>query len=116
MENNNNSNRENNNNNNNNNTMAVDTTTITSTLIPPTTISPPSSPPLPLPLLTSLPPDQASLIIHEKLIESCGKFVFLDKLLPRLQAEGHKVLIFSQMVKVLNLLEGKIAREGTEGY
>jgi superfamily II DNA or RNA helicase len=40
-----------------------------------------------------------------KMIESSGKLVLLDKLLPRLYAEGHKVLIFSQMVKVLNLLE-----------
>ena len=31
--------------------------------------------------------------------------VLLDKLLPRLHAEGHKVLIFSQMVRVLDLLE-----------
>ena len=31
--------------------------------------------------------------------------VFLDKLLPRLREEGHKVLIFSQMQKVLNILQ-----------
>jgi len=43
--------------------------------------------------------------LHSRMIESAGKFVLLDKLLPRLYAEGHKVLIFSQMVKVLNLLE-----------
>lgn len=43
--------------------------------------------------------------LHAKMIESAGKLVLLDKLLPRLYAEGHKVLIFSQMVKVLNLLE-----------
>ena len=28
----------------------------------------------------------------------------MDKLLPRLFAEGHRVLVFSQMVKVLDLL------------
>ena len=28
----------------------------------------------------------------------------LDKLLPKLRQEGHKVLIFSQMVKMLDLL------------
>lgn len=31
--------------------------------------------------------------------------VLLDKLLPKLKREGHKVLIFSQMVKMLDLLE-----------
>lgn len=33
------------------------------------------------------------------------QMVLLAKLLPRLQAEGHKVLIFSQMVRVLDLIE-----------
>lgn len=40
-----------------------------------------------------------------KLIECSGKLVLLDKLLPKLYAQGHKVLIFSQMVRVLNILE-----------
>lgn len=31
--------------------------------------------------------------------------VLLAKLLPRLLAEGHKVLIFSQMVRCLDLIE-----------
>lgn len=31
--------------------------------------------------------------------------VLIDKLLPKLQREGHKVLIFSQMVRMLDLLE-----------
>jgi SNF2 family DNA or RNA helicase len=44
-------------------------------------------------------------VLQQKLVEASGKFVLLDKLLPRLFAEGHKVLIFSQMVRVLNLLE-----------
>lgn len=38
-------------------------------------------------------------------MKSSAKLVFLDKLLPKLQAEGHKVLIFSQMVRMLDLLE-----------
>eukprot|EP00794_Sanderia_malayensis_P019257 gene19257-21185_t len=37
--------------------------------------------------------------------ESSGKMVLIDKLLPKLKAGGHKVLIFSQMVRVLDLLE-----------
>ena len=37
--------------------------------------------------------------------ESSGKMVLIDKLLPKLKAGGHKVLIFSQMIRVLDLLE-----------
>lgn len=32
------------------------------------------------------------------LISSSGKVVLIDKLLPKLRADGHRVLIFSQMV------------------
>ena len=39
-----------------------------------------------------------------RMIEVSGKFVLLDKLLPRLQTTGHKVLIFSQMVLMLDIL------------
>lgn len=39
------------------------------------------------------------------LVNSSGKMVLLSKLLPKLYAGGHKVLIFSQMVRVLDLLE-----------
>lgn len=42
---------------------------------------------------------------NETLIESSGKLVLIDKLLPRLKEEGHKILIFSQMVRVLDILE-----------
>ncbi|GLE01327.1 hypothetical protein PINS_up010157 [Pythium insidiosum] len=42
---------------------------------------------------------------HEMLVKCCGKMVLLDKLLPRLKDGGHKVLIFSQMVRVLDILE-----------
>ena len=41
----------------------------------------------------------------EQLVKSSGKMVLIDKLLPKLRDGGHKVLIFSQMVKVLDLLE-----------
>jgi chromodomain-helicase-DNA-binding protein 7 len=40
----------------------------------------------------------------ESLLKASGKCVLLDKLLPKLKAEGHRVLIFSQMVRVLDLL------------
>lgn len=39
------------------------------------------------------------------LIESSGKMILIDKLLPKLKEGKHKVLIFSQMVKVLDILE-----------
>ena len=36
----------------------------------------------------------------ERLVQSSGKFVLLRKLLPKLKADGHRVLIFSQFTKV----------------
>lgn len=39
------------------------------------------------------------------LIDNCGKMILLDKLLSRLKAQGSRVLIFSQMTKVLDILE-----------
>lgn len=41
----------------------------------------------------------------EQLIKSSGKMVLMEKLLDKLLLDGHKVLIFSQMVRVLDLLE-----------
>merc|ERR1719515_492164 len=39
------------------------------------------------------------------LIENSGKMVLLDKLLPKLQARDSRVLIFSQMTRLLDILE-----------
>uniref|UniRef100_A0A7S0QUG6 Chromatin-remodeling complex ATPase n=2 Tax=Pyramimonas obovata TaxID=1411642 RepID=A0A7S0QUG6_9CHLO len=41
----------------------------------------------------------------EHLIDNAGKLVMLDKLLPRLQERGSRVLIFSQMTRLLDILE-----------
>ena len=41
----------------------------------------------------------------ERLVQSSGKFVLLDKLLPKLKSDDHRVLIFSQFTKVLDLME-----------
>ena len=41
----------------------------------------------------------------EHLIDNAGKMRFLDKLLPRWKAQGSRVLIFSQMSRVLDILE-----------
>ena len=43
--------------------------------------------------------------IQRSLVTSSGKFMMLDKMLPELRAAGHRVLIFSQMTRVLDLLE-----------
>merc|ERR1711892_1089231 len=40
----------------------------------------------------------------EKLLRGSGKMLLLDKLLVRLQETGHRVLIFSQMVRLLDVL------------
>jgi chromodomain-helicase-DNA-binding protein 1 len=38
------------------------------------------------------------------LVMNSGKMVLLDKLLARLRSDGHRVLIFSQMVRMLDIL------------
>lgn len=40
-----------------------------------------------------------------KLTLELGKMVVLDKLLPKLQKQGSRVLIFSQMTRLLDILE-----------
>jgi len=47
-------------------------------------------------------PDSASL---KAMIQASGKLVLVDKLLSKLKANGHRVLIFSQMIRVLDILE-----------
>lgn len=50
-------------------------------------------------------PEEVQLMLNERAyIQTSGKMVLLDKLLPKLRDEGHKVLIFSQMVKMLDFL------------
>lgn len=41
----------------------------------------------------------------EHLVHNCGKLVILDKLLPKLQQQESRVLIFSQMTRMLDILE-----------
>lgn len=41
----------------------------------------------------------------QAMVQSAGKLVLIDKLLPKMKAGGHKVLIFSQMVRCLDILE-----------
>jgi SNF2 family DNA or RNA helicase len=42
---------------------------------------------------------------HFSQVYNCGKMVILDKLLPKLKAQGSRVLIFSQMTRMLDILE-----------
>ncbi|ORE20364.1 hypothetical protein BCV71DRAFT_254269 [Rhizopus microsporus] len=46
------------------------------------------------------------------LVESSGKMVLLDKLLTRLKSDGHRVLIFSQMVMMLDILSDYMSLRG----
>ena len=46
----------------------------------------------------------------DALIQSCGKIVLIDKLLPKLKESNHRVLIFSQMVKCLDIIEDYITQ------
>lgn len=39
------------------------------------------------------------------LLSDSGKLLVLDQLLTRLKSEGHRVLIFSQMTKMIDILE-----------
>lgn len=48
---------------------------------------------------------------QQALINSSGKLVLIDKLLPRLKADGHRVLIFSQMVRCLDILEDYVTHK-----
>ena len=47
----------------------------------------------------SLPP------LGEHLVENCGKMVLLDKLLKRLKERGHRVLLFTQMTRIIDIME-----------
>lgn len=48
----------------------------------------------------------------EQLIRSSGKLALLFNILPKLKAAGHRVLLFSQMVQVLNIIEVFLEAEG----
>lgn len=44
-------------------------------------------------------------ITNQTLVDSCGKMMVLDKLLAKLQSQGSRVVVFTQFVLVLDLLE-----------
>lgn len=41
----------------------------------------------------------------EEIIRASGKFELLDRLLPKLRRSGHRVLLFSQMTRLMDILE-----------
>ncbi|XP_039261081.2 lymphocyte-specific helicase-like [Styela clava] len=43
--------------------------------------------------------------VDENLVSASGKLMLLDRLLPKLKEHGHKVLIFSQMTKMMDILQ-----------
>jgi len=43
--------------------------------------------------------------VDETMVKMCGKFLLLDGILRKLKRTGHRVLIFNQMTKVMDILE-----------
>ncbi|XP_058228632.1 ATP-dependent DNA helicase DDM1-like [Rhododendron vialii] len=50
----------------------------------------------------------------EQIVNQCGKFQLLDRLLAKLLARKHKVLIFSQWTKVLDIMDYYFSEKGFE--
>ena len=50
-------------------------------------------------------PTSADQATTEEIIQASGKFVMLDKLITRLRANNHKILIFSQFTKTIDLID-----------
>jgi SWI/SNF-related matrix-associated actin-dependent regulator of chromatin subfamily A member 5 len=57
------------------------------------------------PYLFSGVEDRSLAPLGEHLVENCGKMVVLDKLLMRLHERGHRVLLFTQMTRILDIME-----------
>lgn len=58
------------------------------------------------PYLIEYPLDPATqeFKVDENLVKNSGKFLLLDRMLPELKKRGHKVLLFSQMTLMLDIL------------
>ena len=57
--------------------------------------------------------DDARNHYPEHIWRSSGKFELLERILPKLHALGHRVLIFSQMVKLIDLLQDHLRQHVT---
>ena len=51
-------------------------------------------------------------MIGDHLVEASGKLVVLDKMLSYLKSAGHKVLLFSQMTHMLDVLQDYLGYRG----
>lgn len=54
--------------------------------------------------------------LGEHLIENCGKLNMVDKLLKKLKERGSRVLIFTQMTRILDILEDYMVRHLIDKY
>jgi SWI/SNF-related matrix-associated actin-dependent regulator of chromatin subfamily A member 5 len=54
-------------------------------------------------LMPDIAPDP--YVVTEDIVQGSGKLQMLDRLLPKLKTDGHRVLIFSQFTSMLDLLE-----------
>lgn len=52
--------------------------------------------------------------LGEHLVEASAKLMLIDRLLKWLNALGHKVLIFSQMTRMLDVLQDYLGYRGAE--
>ena len=48
----------------------------------------------------------------DAMIRSSGKMILIDKLLPKLKSDGHRILIFSQMTNLLDILSDYLNMKG----
>ena len=53
--------------------------------------------------------------VTEDIVQGSGKLQMLDRLLPKLKADEHRVLIFSQFTSMLDLLEDFCEISGPRG-
>jgi SNF2 family DNA or RNA helicase len=44
-------------------------------------------------------------VVGRQLLENSGKLLLLDKMMTKLKAQGHRVLIYSQFTRMLDILE-----------
>ncbi|XP_063900236.1 lymphoid-specific helicase-like isoform X2 [Zophobas morio] len=58
------------------------------------------------PYLVEYPLDHhGNYLVDDDLVKASGKLVMLDRLLPALQHRGHRLLLFSQMTRMLDILQ-----------
>lgn len=53
-------------------------------------------------------------LTEERLVTSCGKFILLERLLRKLMSNRHKILLFSQMTRLLDILSDFLVSKGIE--